>query len=263
MPAYKDQIGNQVNLKDKPKRVISLVPSQSEYLWDLGLREELVGITKFCIHPEEMFREIERVGGTKKLDLEKIRQLNPDLVIGNKEENERSQIELLRKEFPVWMSDIYTFEDAFEMMCSLGVILGKEKRAQLIVKKLKDSLLNVKEIFAWQRAAYFIWNDPYMLAAKNTFIDHVLYHIGLQNTLGRWQRYPVLDEEALKKINPEFCFLSSEPFPFKEKHVMELQKILPDSKIMIVDGEVFSWYGTRLLHLEQYVTELKKEIQNS
>lgn len=252
---FKDQIGSPVHLKDKPKRIISLVPSQSEYLWDLGLREELVGITTFCVHPEDMFRSIERVGGTKKLNLEKIRRLKPDLVIGNKEENERSQVELLQKEFPVWMSDIYTFEDAFNMMKSLGEIFEKKKEAQLILEYLKKSLAGVKNIFAQQKIAYFIWNDPYMFAAKNTFIDHVLHHLGFENSLNRWQRYPELDEETLKKINPEFCFLSSEPFPFKEKHVAELQKILPDSKIMIVDGEVFSWYGTRLLHLEKYVQE--------
>ncbi len=256
MFAYKDQLGNTIRLKAQPIRIISIVPSQSEFLWDLGLREELVGITKFCIHPHEMFNSIARVGGTKKLDLKKIRALKPDLIIGNKEENEKSQIEELQKEFPVWMSDIYTFEDSFTMMSGLGEITGKKKETKVILDKLKKSLRNIHNSFTHKKVAYFIWNNPYMLAAKDTFIDQVLKHLGFENALAGHIRYPELDKEDLKKINPEICFLSSEPFPFKEKHLKELQKILPDSKIMIVDGEVFSWYGTRLLHLEKYVKEI-------
>ena len=134
---YTDQIGNKIKLQQRPKRIISLVPSQSEFLWDLGLNKELVGITKFCIHPHEMFKSIERVGGTKKVNIDKIRALKPDLIIGNKEENERSDIELLQKEFNVWMSDIYNFDDAFKMMSDLGKIVGKEKKAEEIEKKTK------------------------------------------------------------------------------------------------------------------------------
>jgi len=252
----KDQIRKRITLGSKPKRIISLVPSQSEFLWDLGLREELVGITKFCIHPAEMFASKSRVGGTKKLDLKKIRDLKPDLIIGNKEENEKEQIEALQKEFPVWMSDIYTFEDSFAMMEDLGMLLDKYAEAKLIVETLRASLSGIHNTFSKQPVAYFIWNKPYMLAAKNTFIDHVLSHIGFENVMVDFQRYPELDEKTLKTINPELCFLSSEPFPFKEKHIQALQKILPDAKIIIVDGEVFSWYGTRLLHLEEYVTGL-------
>jgi len=203
-----------------------------------------------------MFRSLPRVGGTKQLDLEKIRSLQPDLIIGNKEENERSQVEELQREFPVWMSDIFTFEDSFAMMAALGEITGKEKEAVLIIKMLKESLKNCRNIFEHKKVAYFIWYKPYMLAAKNTFIDHVLTHLGLENALAKTQRYPELDKEELKKLAPEICFLSSEPFPFKEKHVEELQKVLPGSKIMIVDGEVFSWYGSRLLHLEKCVQSL-------
>ena len=108
---FTDQLNNTIELTDLPKRVISLVPSQSELLWDLGLREELVGITKFCVHPKEMFHSITRIGGTKTLNITKIRELQPDIIIGNKEENDYSQIIELQKEFKVWMSDIYTLND--------------------------------------------------------------------------------------------------------------------------------------------------------
>ena len=190
------------------------------------------------------------------MDLEKIRKLKPDLIIGNKEENERSQIEALQKEFPMWMSDIYTFEDSFDMMSNLAEIVDKRDRGKELITQLRNSLTRIKALFAKRSVAYFIWNKPYMLAAKHTFINYVIEHLGLENALKDAQRYPELSSEALQQIKPDICFLSSEPFPFKEKHVKELQKILPDAQILIVDGEVFSWYGTRLLHLEAYVTKL-------
>jgi len=261
MPEYTDQLGNTIHLNKVPKRVISLVPSQSEFLWHLGLRDELVGITKFCIHPNELYDLKDRVGGTKQLNLEKIRALKPDLIIGNKEENDKDQILLLQKEFPVWMSDIYTLEDSFQMMLSLGAIMNKEKESQHMVEKLHLSLSTIKNTFQNQRVLYFIWNDPYMGAASDTFIDQVLQHLGFENALKQFKRYPQLDELTLKKLNPDLCFLSSEPFPFKEKHVNELKNSLPNTKVTIVDGEVFSWYGTRLLHLEAYVKKLRKEIE--
>ena len=141
---FTDQLNNTINLDAFPKRIISLVPSQSELLWDLGLREELVGITKFCIHPNEMFKSIERVGGTKKLDIDKIRELKPDLIIGNKEENEQTQIEELQKEFSVWMSDIYDLSDAFDMISSLAEITGKENKAEQLIKTIKSNFLSIR-----------------------------------------------------------------------------------------------------------------------
>jgi ABC-type Fe3+-hydroxamate transport system substrate-binding protein len=256
-----DQIGNALELNTVPRRVISLVPSQSELLWDLGLGQQLVGITKFCVHPNEMFRSVERVGGTKELNLEKIRQLKPDLIIGNKEENERSQIEILSKEFNVWMSDIYNFEDALNMVSSLGTILGREQIAGELREKISRALMAVRNTFKGQTVAYFIWNKPYMLAAADTFIDCALRRIGLNNVAHGLSRYPELDLAGLKKLDPQFCFLSSEPFPFSEKHVRELSEHLPNSRITLVDGEMFSWYGSRLIKLPGYIEQLQAQLQ--
>lgn len=253
---YTDQLGNTLQFKERPQRIVSIVPSQSEFLWDLGIGHELLGITKFCIHPEVMFNTVERVGGTKTLNIDKIRELKPDLIIANKEENEQSQIEFLQTEFNVWVSDIYNFEDALGMMNSLGEILGKREKAQQITDQLRALLPRIKDIFQRQKVAYFIWNKPYMCAAQNTFIDFVLKHIGLENALQGFDRYPELSEEKLAELNPDLCFLSSEPFPFKEIHVNELRRILPNSKVLIVDGEMFSWYGSRLLRLEDYLKSL-------
>ncbi len=258
MPVFHDQLGNQLKLTAIPHRIISLVPSQSEYLWDLGIKP--VGITKFCIHPDEMFRTIERVGGTKSLDLEKIRQLKPDLIIGNREENELKQIRELQNEFPVYMSDIITVNDALKMMSDLAMLCDREKEGQKLLTDIERSLDSIRNYFIPQTVLYFMWNNPYMAAAGETFIDSVLSHAGFKNAVSHLQRYPIIDTDTLTALKPDLCFLSSEPFPFKEVHIAELQKVLPDSKIVLVDGEMFSWYGSRLSQLHKYIKILKSEL---
>jgi len=257
MPTFKDQLNNSITITKLPQRIISIVPSQSEFLWHIGVRNELVGITKFCIHPKEMFTNIEHVGGTKKLNLTKIRALKPNLIIANKEENNKEEIELLQKEFNVWISDIYNFKDAFKMMNLLSVILKKECETKLLISEIKKLIKLIKNNFNNQTVAYFIWNKPYMLAANNTYINFILNYLGLKNVAQSINRYPEVTIEALKKLNPQICFLSSEPFPFKQKHILELQQHLPNSKIIIVDGEVFSWYGNRMMELAGYIKTLQ------
>ena len=276
---FTDQINNTIELKSYPKRIMSLVPSQSELLWGLGLREELVGITKFCIHPQEMFKSIDRVGGTKTLNIEKIRALKPDLIIGNKEENERSQILELQKEFTVWMSDIYNLQDSLMMIRSVGILVNRIEEAEKLKLSINTTFLNLKTI--QKTVLYLIWKDPYMAAGKSTFIGDMLSKMGLKNRLVTEvynefvtssvvekrsalqsikdvTRYPELSLEDIKLLNPELIFLSSEPYPFKEKHIKELQDVLPQSKILLVDGELFSWYGSRLQKSVAYFNDLIK-----
>jgi len=254
---FTDQLNNTIELKSYPKRIISLVPSQSELLWDLGLREELVGITKFCIHPPEMFLNIDRVGGTKTLNIEKIRALKPDLIIGNKEENEQSQILELQKEFTVWLSDIYTLEDSLSMIEKVGALVNKVEAAKKITNNIQTSFLNLLKVN--KNVLYFIWREPYMAAGKATFIGDMLKRIGLENKMSDENaRYPNLSLEEIKSLHPELIFLSSEPYPFKEAHIKELQDVLPTSKIILVDGELFSWYGSRLQKSVAYFNELIK-----
>ena len=252
-----DQTGYKLELEGIPKRIISIVPSQSELLWDLGLRKELVGITKFCVHPDEMYRRIERVGGTKKLNMDKIRELKHDLIIGNKEENEQSQIEELRKEFPVWLSDIYDLSDAYDMISSLGEITSKQEVAREIIKHIQENFaqLDVSN-FKGKKAAYFIWYDPFMAAASNTFINYLLGKLGIINVFSYLSRYPELNASQIKSAAPDYIFLSSEPFPFKEKHMEEFRQICPDAQIMLVDGEMFSWYGSRLQYAPAYLESM-------
>lgn len=256
---FTDQLNNTIELHSYPKRIISLVPSQTELLWDLGLREELVGITKFCIHPDELFRKATRIGGTKKFNFEKIRELQPDLIIGNKEENEQIQIEQLSKEFNVWMSDIFNLNDALKTIKSIGALVNKAEKANDIAGTIERSFNDLKKMN--KRVLYMIWKDPYMAAGNATFIGDMMNKIGFQNVIVNPNgRYPELTVQEMKALNPELLLLSSEPYPFNEKHIIELQRDLPNTKIILVDGELFSWYGSRLLHSVEYFNDLSNKL---
>lgn len=238
-----------------PKRIISLVPSQTELLHDLGLEEEVIGITKFCVHPEKWFRSKTRIGGTKTVDIEKIKQLQPDLIIANKEENEKEQVEALQSIAPVWISDIHTLEDALQMIRIVGDITFRKEQATRIAATIANNFATLHPIQE-QSALYLIWRKPWMTIGKDTFIHHMMSHIDLRNVYEDQGRYPEISEEDMKDRNPSLVLLSSEPYPFKEQHIAELQRILPEAKIMLVDGEMFSWYGSRLLYSTAYFKEL-------
>lgn len=256
---FTDQMGRSISLDFPPKRIISLVPSQTELLFDLGLDDEIVGITKFCIHPKDKYKSKTKVGGTKKLDLAKIRSLNPDLIIGNKEENEQTQMEELMLEFPVWMSDITLLEDAVEMIEQLGELSGKSENALRIASNIKKSFEEIAhQVVSRKKVAYFIWKDPYMLAGKDTFIDDVLAKAGFDNVVSL-NRYPTISLIDLKELKPDLIFLSSEPYPFKSEHILEMESNFPDSIVQIVDGELFSWYGSRLRYTPDYLVQLLKK----
>ena len=264
---FTDQLNRKIEIASTPRRIISLVPSQTELLYDLGLREEVVGITKFCIHPEEWFRSKTRVGGTKKYDLEKIKALKPDLIIGNKEENDQEQIEELMKHYTVWMSDIYSLQDAYDMITRVGVLVGKSKEAihlKLEVEaKFNSFFIECEALKVPTKTAYFIWNDPYMTAGHDTFINEMLKLCGFENVfLHKSSRYPEVNNEEILEANPDLILLSSEPYPFKEKHVEQFQALLPSAQIRIVDGEMFSWYGSRLLRSSEYFRQLLKGISS-
>jgi len=261
MEFYTDQIGHIFELHEAPKRVISLVPSQTEFLNDLGLDEQIIGITKFCVHPKEWFKRKQRVGGTKTLNLELIRSLNPDLIIANKEENNRPDIEALQKEFCVWTSDIKTTKDSYQMMIALGKILEKEEMANAIVKKITSNFTILRsQNFTKKSALYLIWHEPIMSVGHDTYIHEILNIAGFENLLKAHTRYPILSLNAIQEFAPDVLLLSSEPFPFKEKHIAFYQEALPNTKIKLVDGEIFSWYGSRQLKVKEYVLKLRKEL---
>ncbi|MEE1944808.1 helical backbone metal receptor [Pedobacter sp. KR3-3] len=260
---FVDQLGNELTINYPPQRIISIVPSQTELLFDLGLDEEVIGITKFCIHPIEKFATRAKVGGTKKLRIDEIRRLQPDLIIGNKEENTQAEIELLMREFPVWMSDIYNLDDAVATIRQIGELVNREPEAAYLNHLIHAGFNDLQTLALskgiHQNVAYLIWKDPYMLAGRHTFIDDVLRRIGLNNAVAE-SRYPALTLQELQALNCQLVLLSSEPYPFKEKHIQELQEALPQAKVWLVDGEMFSWYGSRLVKAVQYLFNFQQQL---
>lgn len=257
MPVYTDQTGRTVSLTANPKRIISLVPSQTEWLHALGLDKEVVGITKFCVHPTEWFRNKQRVGGTKALDIAKIRALQPDLVIAGKEENVKEQVELLG---PVWTSDVGNISQAFEMMRSLAEITGREAQASAFLTKLENEYRAFRFQGRLVRTAYLIWQDPYMAAGGDTFISDMLRHTGFENVFAGSRRYPEVSISLLKELGTELVLLSSEPFPFGEKHLAGLSEQLPGIRAALADGEMFSWYGSRMQYALPYISGLRNSL---
>jgi ABC-type Fe3+-hydroxamate transport system substrate-binding protein len=265
MPAFTDQTGRTIELNAIPRRIISLVPSQTELLFDLGLDQEVVGITKFCIRPAEWFYTKTRIGGTKKIHIDIIHQLQPDLIIANKEENVKEQVEELAHYYPVWISDITNLDNACQMIEQIGLLTGTIEKANSLITKIKLEFSKLECAEEKARTAYLIWNDPYMTVGGDTFIHYMLEAAGFENVFKNRQRYPEITIDDLLIANCQLLLLSSEPFPFKQKHMDEIRQKLNDAgmvqtKIMLVDGEMFSWYGSRLQYAPGYFKKLRAAI---
>lgn len=254
---FTDQMKRKCVLDHVPERIVSLVPSQSELLYDLGLKKRIAGCTKFCIHPRELHEQCPKIGGTKQLNIEKIRALRPDLIIGNKEENIREQIEELEKEFPVWMSDVNNYEEALQMIGMIGDLCDVKPQALSLIRDIETAFEQLKNIPESEdkTTVYLIWKDPFMAAGKHTFIDSMIKKAGFVNLI-KESRYPELSIDSLKNTAARYVWLSSEPYPFSEQHVRQLQECLPQSRICLVDGEMFSWYGSRMKQAASYFISL-------
>lgn len=243
------------------QRIVSLVPSQTELLHYLGLEEEVVGITKFCVHPEVWFRSKTRVGGTKTLHLDRIDALEPTLILGNKEENTKEQIEALAEKYRVWVSDVRTLSDALDMIRTVGELCDRQeaglKLSENIATKFERELVPAPRSL---RVLYLIWRKPYMGVGSDTFIHDMLQQAGFDNVLSDRTRYPELNAEEIQALNPDIIMLSSEPYPFKEAHVQEFSRLCPTAVITKVDGELFSWYGSKLLQSPAYIRTLRDQL---
>lgn len=252
-----DQLQRELSFKNTPKRIVSLVPSQTELLVDLGLRDHLIGITKFCVHPESLRNEITVVGGTKKVNLEKIKALKPDIIICNKEENTEEIVLNCSDICSVWVSDIYTIQDCLNMITKLGQLFNVQDKALAINRSIKSAsqdFVGFIQDKPTRSVAYLIWKDPYMIAGQNTFINELLQLNNFQNfNCKSNQRYPQIQLEELDKA--ELILLSSEPYPFKASDVQILKNAL-NKEVRLVDGEYFSWYGSRLKDAFSYFKTL-------
>ncbi|MDG3584192.1 ABC transporter substrate-binding protein [Galbibacter pacificus] len=258
-----DQTGRHINIPETSARIVSLVPSQTELLCDLGLETQLVGVTKFCVHPSSIKDKKQIVGGTKNIKLDVIRSLQPDIVLCNKEENTKEIVQSLEQFTTVHVSDIFTFEDALSLINQYGVLFKVEDKASVLIRDLEEKKADF-ELFIQNKplrnVAYFIWKKPWMVAGGNTFINHLLKLNNFKNVFAAYARYPEIELAQLKSKGTAYILLSSEPYPFKEKHMAEIQKQIPKGKVILVDGEYFSWYGSRLQKAFSYFKELHEKL---
>jgi iron complex transport system substrate-binding protein len=254
---FKDQLHREVEVPQTPVRIISLVPSQTELLVALGVGDRIVGVTKFCVHPTGFKKTKTSVGGTKQVRYDKIKALRPDLIICNKEENTKEMVEGLEHIAPVWVSDIYTISDTLRMIYQFGALFSVREKANELTEKINDALANFKNFIDSKQArkvAYVIWKGPYMVAGANTFIDHLLRLNNFENVFGTKDiRYPEVSVEELKAA--DIIFLSTEPFPFSNTEVVQLKNTL-NKEVRLVDGEYFSWYGSRIVDALSYFRTL-------
>lgn len=259
-----DQLGIFHTFEKTPVRIVSLVPSQTELLCDLGLEDKIVGVTKFCVHPGHLKKSKKIVGGTKQVSFDKIKALQPDIVICNKEENTLEIVEELRKLCPVWVTDIYTIKDNFQMITDFGHLFECGNKAaewnEKLASALDDFKVFMKEI-PIRNTAYFIWKNPYMVAGSNTFINEMLELNHFQNKYKSIERYPEIEIEKIQLDGSvDLILLSSEPYPFQDKDRVEMEQYTKNAKTIIVDGEMFSWYGSRLLKAFGYFKKMHQDL---
>lgn len=238
-----------------------MCPSQTATLYHFGLGQRIAGRTHFCIHPQPEVEQAVRIGGTKQVKFDRIHELKPDLIVAEKEENTPEMVEELARDYPVYVTDVRDLPSALKMMRDLGQITGLADAGVELAQKVESGLQTVTRLPKPLSCAYLIWRKPWMAAGSDTFIHTMLQQCGLHNVASEWQgRYPEFDLQALSQAAPDIVLLSSEPFPFAEKHLREIATVLPDAKLRLVDGEMFSWYGSHLLEAPSYLNALIEDL---
>lgn len=236
-----------------PRRLISLCPSQTETLLALGA--PVVGRTRYCVHPADQIATLPTVGGTKKLDFDAVATLQPDLIIAEKEENRREDVETLAERWPVFVTDVRDHASALRMVRSLGSLCGREPAASQLAADIERRWAVIPRLRQPRRVLYLIWRKPWMAAGGDTYIQSVLDRLGFINVAAELPgRYPELSAAQLRDLQPELILLSSEPYPFAQKHLAEMQA-LAATPARLVDGEMFSWYGVRMLEAADYLAD--------
>ncbi len=255
-----DQLGRKVQVPEYPQRIVSLVPSQTELLADYNLYNNVVGITRFCERPKDWFYKKARVGGTKDPDTKRIAALKPDLILGNAEENTKKVVLELEKHYPVWLSDVKNLNDSYTMMSALGELTNRTDTSKDWITRIQNQFAEVLVERTGLKVLYLIWKNPWMAAGRDTFINDMIEKAGYENVIPDPEsRYPKLEPDEIRAMNPDVVFLSSEPYPFSDDHIEEIKNEF-SKRAIAVDGAIFSWYGSRLLHSPRYFRELQNLI---
>lgn len=252
---------SKIQIPENPK-LISLVPSLTHYILDLKLENNLQGITKYCDTATMGHIKAIKLNGTKDPDIAKISKIKPDLILTNKEENRKEDIDLLAKDHLVYVSDVRDFSSMYEMMSDIGFLTQRAEEARSLILKIKNELEPFKKFIAGQtkkRVCYLIWRKPYMSVGSDTFIHYMLNLAGFENIFTKEKRYPKTDFKEIMAKRAEIIMLSSEPFPFRLKHIEELKPV----QAHLVDGRMFSWYGSFMIRSFEYLKALKSEINNT
>lgn len=252
-----DQMGHKVQLSAYPKRIISLVPSITEMLFDLGLDREVVGVTQYCIFPENKVDLCTKTGGPKEFDFSVIDALKPDLIIGDKEENYAEGIHQLQQKYPVWVSNIRSVDDALNMIKEIGKLVNRQEESEYLIKIIDAGLSSLSNRPV-MKAAYLIWKNPYMAVGSDTFIHAMLERCGFINIFANRQRYPEIHLDELKES--EVILLSSEPYSFTFEDIEFFRTRYPDHLVSFVDGTIFSWYGSRLQYASAYIKSFREKL---
>ena len=258
-----DAAGNAHPRADADARIVSLVPSITELLFDLGIGAQVAGRTGFCIHPRDSVRDVPKVGGTKDVKLDALRALSPTHVIVNVDENDYAIFQQIRLFAPhVIVTHPNAPEDNVALYRLLGEIFDARARAEQLVAQLQHQIDACRAI-AWksERVLYLIWKDPWMAVASDTYIARTLACIGWQvaTAPGGWSgaaRYPVIVDITGAARNVDRVLLSSEPFVFRQPHVTELCSQL-NVPVNLIDGEMTSWYGSRAIRGLEYLRNFR------
>ena len=256
----RDDLQRDVTFRFPPRRIVCLCPSLTETLFALGLDRQVIGRTSYCIHPAQRVQSVTVVGGTRDVDSDRVRALRPDLIIAAKEENPQQVVQLLADALPVFVCNVADYDSALRAITSLGNLTDRVQQAAAVVRRIRTAFAQLRPN-ATHRVAYLIWREPYMAAGRGTYIDALLEKCGLKNVCkGLSGRYPEITIELLRQLRPTWILLSSEPFPFNESHFGELASQIPAARVVRVDGEMFSWYGSHMLAAAEYLRKLTRRL---
>jgi ABC-type Fe3+-hydroxamate transport system substrate-binding protein len=256
VPVVTDDRGVQVVLDAPPRRIVSLVPSTTDTLFALGLGDAVVGVTRFCVHPADRVRGLPRVGGTKDVDAARVAELEPDLILGNCEENTREIFTALQGVAPLYAALPRTVDDAAADLHRLAAITGAQG-APAWLDRLAAVRDRLRAIGARGRVAWLVWNDPLMTISADTFLSSALREAGYTPVFDdRQARYPIITSADLRAAKPDLVLLSSEPYPFQPRHADALARAtgLPRDRFRWASGEL-SWHGTRMVSELERLTE--------
>lgn len=252
-----DGIARQVELPAPPRRIVSLVPSTTETLFALGVGDRLVGRTRYCVHPARELADVPEVGGTKSPRLAELAALRPDLVLANEEENKPALWPRLELLAPLYVAYPRTVDEALHDLRTTARLVGAEARGDELVatcQAARAELARVRRPFTY---AYLIWKDPWMAVGPDTFVASMLAEVGGRCALNTDERYPRLELDALVAADPDVVYLSSEPYAFTAEHAAELGRLAERARL--VDGELCSWHGARMVRALPYLAELLPE----